>query len=48
MIPFDEWLFYSSIATALHCILYWHVYPSGDFIPFLQPVDDRTWRQLVQ
>ena len=47
MVPYSEWLYYSAIAQALHCLIYWHVWENGDFIPLLQPVDDKTWQAIV-
>jgi hypothetical protein len=46
-IPYSEWLYYSAIAHALHCIIYWQFWESGDFIPLMQPVDERTWQAIV-
>jgi len=47
MVPYSEWLYYSSIATMLHAIIWWHIWPDGDFIPLLQPVNERTWSEIV-
>lgn len=48
MVPYRDWLFYRTLALELHAILWWHVYPSGDFQPYLMPVSDEVWRQIVQ
>ena len=48
MVPWKDWYFYSLLATNLHCIIWWHVYESGDYQPYLQPVSDETWAQIVQ
>ena len=47
MVPYAEWLFYAGLATALHCIIWWQLFPSGDYQPLLMPVNERTWRELV-
>jgi hypothetical protein len=47
MIPWAEYHLYSQMAAALHCILWWHIRPEGDFQPFLMPVDEKTWRAII-
>lgn len=47
MVPYAEWLYWSALAASLHAILWWHVFPSGDFQPYLMPVDDAVWRLIT-
>lgn len=35
------------LAFAFHAIVYWHEDSHGDYRPFLQPVSDKVWRQIV-
>ena len=48
MVPYRDWLFYSELAASIHAILFWHVWQDGSFQPLLMPVDEETWRQIVQ
>jgi hypothetical protein len=45
-ITWREYLLYTAIAKALHAVVFWHVRESGDFIPFLMPVTEETWRLI--
>ena len=35
------------LAYACHAIVYWHEDSHGDYQPFLQPVSDKVWRQIL-
>lgn len=48
MVPYVDYVYYTELALAAHAIIFWHVYPTGDYIPLMLPVDDVTWRLLVQ
>ena len=48
MIPYADWLFYAEMAQALHALLFWTMWSNGTYQPLLMPVDDATWRQIMQ
>jgi hypothetical protein len=48
MIPSAIYLYWKVLAADLHCILWWHVFSNGDYLPLMQPVDDETWELMVQ
>ena len=47
MVPWPEYIYYSAIATALHAIIWWHLFPDGNFQPYLMPVSDEVWAAIV-
>lgn len=48
VVMYSDYVFYTALALELRAIVFWHVYASGDYQPFLLPVDDATWRQIQQ
>lgn len=48
MVPYADFLFYSQLASVLHALIFWQVYVDGTYQPLLLPVDETTWRQIVQ
>jgi hypothetical protein len=37
MIPWTDYRYWSAMAEALDCLLFWHVFPNGDFQPYMMP-----------
>ena len=48
MVPYADFVFFSELAAMLHAIVWWQIWPDGSYQPLLMPVDDATWRQIVQ
>jgi hypothetical protein len=48
MVPYADYLFITELAHAVHAIVFWHVWEDGTYIPLMLPVDEETWRMVVQ
>ena len=43
-----EILYWAAYAAECHAILFWNVWPNGDYQPLMFPVDEATWSLVVQ
>jgi hypothetical protein len=38
MVPWLDYMFYTALAEAFDCVVWWHIFPDGDYRPYLMPL----------
>lgn len=47
-VPYDDFVLYTVMAAEIHAIIFWHIWDDGSYQPLMLPVDEDTWRQILQ